>query len=55
MEWVADNMPDVYFNLMFQYRPEYQAGLHPGIDRRLSAEERRLALAMAGEYGLQYQ
>jgi putative pyruvate formate lyase activating enzyme len=52
MEWVSENMPGVYFNLMFQYRPEYQAGLHPGIDRRLSTEERRQALRMAEEYGL---
>ena len=52
MEWVGKNMPGAYFNLMFQYRPEYRAGLFPAIDRRLSEEERRWALAMAGEYGL---
>lgn len=52
MEWVRRNMPGVYFNLMFQYRPEYRAGLHPGIDRRLTAEERNRALAMASEYAL---
>lgn len=52
MEWVRGNMPGAYFNLMFQYRPEYRAGLHPGIDRRLTAEERKQAQAMAAEYGL---
>ncbi|MBU4489555.1 MAG: radical SAM protein [Actinobacteria bacterium] len=52
MEWVRENMPGAYFNLMFQYRPEYRASLFPAIDRRLSNEERRQALAMAGEYGL---
>jgi putative pyruvate formate lyase activating enzyme len=52
MEWVASNMPGVYFNLMFQYRPEYKAGLFPTIDRRLTPEERSKALAMASEYGL---
>ena len=52
MEWTARNMPGVYFNLMFQYRPGYRAGLHPGIDRRLSAEEMRTAGVMAAEYGL---
>jgi putative pyruvate formate lyase activating enzyme len=52
MEWVSSHMPGVYFNLMFQYRPEYKAGMFPTIDRRLSPEERSKALAMAVEYGL---
>ncbi len=52
MRWVARNMPDVYFNLMFQYRPEYRASLHPDIDRRLTPEERREARRMAEELGL---
>ena len=52
MRWVGENMPGVYFNLMFQYRPEYKANLHPGIDRRLTPEERRRAVEMAAEYGL---
>lgn len=52
MEWVRENMPDVYFNLMFQYRPEYRACLYPDIDRRLSGEEKRRALEMSEEYGL---
>lgn len=53
MEWVSRNMPGVYFNLMFQYRPEYKAGLFPTVDRRLTPEERSKAIAMAAEYGLQ--
>jgi len=53
MEWVSRNMPGVYFNLMFQYRPEYRAGLYPMIDARLTPEERARALAMAAEYGLE--
>jgi putative pyruvate formate lyase activating enzyme len=52
MDWVRQNMPGAYFNLMFQYRPEYKAGMHPEIDRRLTAEERNRALAMASEYAL---
>lgn len=52
MEWVSRNMPGVYFNLMFQFRPEYKAALFPTIDRRLTPEERSKALAMASEYGL---
>ncbi len=55
LEWVGRNMPGAYFNLMFQYRPEFQAGLFPGIDRRLSDEERRSATAMADEYGIAYR
>jgi putative pyruvate formate lyase activating enzyme len=52
MEWVSENMPGAYFNLMFQYRPEYKAGLFPAIDRRLTPEDRSKALAMAAQYGL---
>jgi putative pyruvate formate lyase activating enzyme len=52
MEWTRRNMPGVYFNLMFQYRPEYKAGLFPTIDRRLTPEERAKALAMLAEYSL---
>lgn len=52
MEWVSRNMPGVYFNLMFQYRPDYRAGLHPEINRVLSPEERRTAREMAEACGL---
>ncbi len=52
MEWVAKNMPDVYFNLMFQYRPEYRAGAYPEINRRPSGEEKREALAIAARLGI---
>jgi putative pyruvate formate lyase activating enzyme len=52
MEWVASNMPDVYFNLMFQYRPEYRAAQHPEIDRRPSLEEKKEAVAVANRLGL---
>jgi putative pyruvate formate lyase activating enzyme len=55
MEWVSRNMPGVYFNLMFQYRPEYQAGLFPAIDRRLDEGERRAAMEMADRYGIAYR
>jgi len=52
MRWVSENLPGVYYNLMFQYRPEYRAPLYPEIDRRLSTTERREALELAGRYGL---
>ena len=47
MEWISSNMRDVYFNLMFQYRPNYQASLYPEIDRRPSGEEKDEALTLA--------
>jgi putative pyruvate formate lyase activating enzyme len=52
MAWVADNMPDTYFNLMFQYRPEYRAALHPEIDRRPSPQEKMEAVELARRYGI---
>jgi putative pyruvate formate lyase activating enzyme len=52
MEWVSRNMPGAYFNLMFQYRPEYRAALFPSIDRRLSDPERKRALQLAQEHGI---
>jgi putative pyruvate formate lyase activating enzyme len=53
MEWVSRNMKDVYFNLMFQYRPEHRAGFHQDIDRLLNPEERSGALEMARSYGIE--
>ncbi|NPV60393.1 MAG: radical SAM protein [Actinobacteria bacterium] len=47
MAWVAENIPGVYFNLMFQYRPEYRAALYPELDRRLTGEERLAAVELA--------
>ncbi len=47
MRWTAEQLPEVYFNLMFQYRPEYRASLFPGMDRRLSPEEKSRAREMA--------
>jgi putative pyruvate formate lyase activating enzyme len=52
MKWVSQKMPDVYFNLMFQYHPCYRASLYPEIDRRLTPEERERALALAKKYEL---
>ena len=55
MEWTARNLPGVYFNLMFQYRPEYRAGLFPGMNRRLTQEERSLATEIALSCGLSFE
>jgi putative pyruvate formate lyase activating enzyme len=53
MAWVARNIPGTYFNLMFQYRPEYHASHFPEIDRRLSAAEKKEAVELAGRYGIE--
>jgi len=52
MEWMAQNIPGVYFNLMFQYYPCYRASSYPEINRRLTLEERRRALELATETGI---
>ncbi|RJP33011.1 MAG: radical SAM protein [Actinobacteria bacterium] len=52
MAWVAENIPDTYFNLMFQYRPEYRAALYPEIDRRPSPQEKMEAVELARRYGI---
>ncbi len=43
---------DTYLNLMDQYRPCYRADEHPALDRALSREEYREALALADKAGL---
>ncbi len=53
MAWVAKNIPGTYFNLMFQYRPEYRASHFPEMDRRLSAMEKKEAVELAGRYGIE--
>lgn len=52
MRWVSGNIPGTYFNLMFQYRPEYRAALHPEIDRRPSPQEKMEAVRLAEVYGI---
>ena len=39
IEWARENIPDVRFNLMFQYRPAYLAYHHPEINRLLTRSE----------------
>jgi putative pyruvate formate lyase activating enzyme len=52
MAWVGENIPGVYFNLMFQYRPEYRAALYPEIDRKPSPQEKMEAVEIARRYGI---
>jgi len=51
-KWVAENLPDAQFNLMFQYRPEYKALNHPVIGRYLTESEKSLARKLASDAGL---
>jgi len=44
--WVREHVPDVKFNLMFQYTP-YNVAQYPEINRFVSREERRDALRIA--------
>jgi putative pyruvate formate lyase activating enzyme len=53
VEWCAQNLgPDVRFNLMFQYYPEYRASWFPEINRTLSGEEIRRAVEVVRQAGL---
>lgn len=49
-----DISPNTYLNVMAQYRPCYRADEYPELDRRLTAEEFRSALAMAAHHGLNH-
>ncbi|MDI6639306.1 MAG: radical SAM protein, partial [Methanocellales archaeon] len=52
VEWIAEYMPCIRFNLMFQYAPHYKASQHPELNRRLGYEERRRALEIVRDAGL---
>jgi putative pyruvate formate lyase activating enzyme len=52
-KWIADSLgPETRVNCMFQYRPEYKASSFPEIARRLTPEERSMAIKAAEEAGL---
>jgi putative pyruvate formate lyase activating enzyme len=51
-KWVAENLKNPRFNLMFQYYPTYKAYDYPEISRRLNSEEMRRALEIARKYNL---
>jgi putative pyruvate formate lyase activating enzyme len=52
VKWVAENLPDATFNLMFQYHPEYRADEAPEINRYLSGEEKNRAMELARGSGV---
>lgn len=53
VKWVKENIPNVRFNLMFQYRPTYRAYEHPEINRSLMPVEVQKALDIVREAGLE--
>ena len=53
VKWIATELgSDSYVNLMAQYRPEYKAFDYPKIDRRLTRDEWKQAVAWAEAAGL---
>jgi putative pyruvate formate lyase activating enzyme len=52
VEWIAKHMPNVRFNLMFQYTPHYKANRYPELNRCLSYDEKKRALEIVEEAGL---
>ncbi|MBO8182505.1 MAG: radical SAM protein [Archaeoglobus sp.] len=50
--WVARNLNNPRFNLMFQYYPTYKAYDYPEIARRLRSDEMREAMEIAKRYAL---
>ncbi|HIH36925.1 MAG TPA: radical SAM protein [Methanocellales archaeon] len=52
VQWVADHMPNIRFNLMFQYNPHYKANQYPELNRCLRYDERMRALEIVRDAGL---
>jgi len=54
LEWIAKNLgADTRVNVMFQYRPEWRADEVPELRRQLTREERKRAIELALEAGLE--
>lgn len=51
-EWIGRHMPNVRFNLIFQYSPQYKADTHPDINRPLTQEEQDRAVKIVEDAGL---
>ncbi len=53
LDWISKNLGDwCRVNLMFQYRPEWRAKELPELERNLTEEEKKQAIIMAKEAGL---
>lgn len=54
LEWIAKNLgTNTRVNVMFQYRPEWRADEVPELRRRLTGEEKKRAIELARETGLE--
>jgi putative pyruvate formate lyase activating enzyme len=53
IEWTKKNIPNVRFNLMFQYSPNYRAHEFPRINRVLTKEECEKAVDILKKSGLE--
>ena len=52
MKWISETLKKSVVNMMFQYRPEYNAMEHPRIARYLTYEEKKRALDIAQEFSI---
>jgi len=53
LKWIADNLgKETRINIMFQYRPEWQAHKDPELSRALSNEETDKTVQLARDTGL---
>lgn len=52
IKWTKENIPEIRFNLMFQYHPAYRAYEYPDINRSLTPEEMQRALDIMEKAGL---
>jgi len=52
VQWIAEHMPGIRFNLMFQYTPHYKAHQYPELNRSLSHDERMRAIEIVRDAGL---
>ncbi len=52
-EWVAEHIPMIRFNLMFQYRPCYRAMEYPDLGRGLTLEEQTDAIDIVRGAGIE--
>ncbi|NYT00229.1 MAG: radical SAM protein [Methanocellales archaeon] len=53
VQWVAERIPSIRFNLMFQYSPHYKANQYLELNSSLSYEERMRALEIVRDAGLE--
>ncbi len=53
VEWVSKYIPQIRFNLMFQYRPCYRAMEYPELGRHLTPEEEAKAIDIVRRAGIE--